>query len=101
MNCQIIDNSPRSLPEPTEVQCVNCKTKYLVRVFPLRAECPMGELAGYLESQETQYEITGLGDFVASVIDKVTFGLIKPSPGCGCDGRREMLNRWWSWKSSR
>ena len=101
MNCQILDNSPRSLPQPVEVHCVNCGTKYLVRVFPLRAECPMGELAEYLGAQEPQYEITGLGDVVAGIIDTVTFGLIKPSAGCNCDGRKEMLNRWWSWKSSR
>ena len=61
----------------------------------------MGELAGFLGSQEPEIHMTGLGDVVANVIDKVTFGLIKPSAGCNCDGRREMLNRWWSWKSSR
>ena len=100
MICQLEDNTPRSLPSPIEVVCINCGTKYLVRVFPLRAECPMGELAGFLESTEPEKTV-GLGDVVADVIQAVTFGLVKPSAGCGCEGRKEMLNRWWSWKASR
>ncbi len=99
MNCQLQDNSPRRLDAPEEVVCVNCGTKYFVRIFPLRAECPMGELAEFL--QDTEPETVGLGDVVADVIQAVTLGLLKPSPGCGCDGRKELLNQWWSWKSSR
>jgi hypothetical protein len=59
----------------------------------------MGELAEFLEQSEPK--TTGLGDVVAAVIDTVTLGLLKPATGCGCEGRKKMLNQWWSWKSSR
>lgn len=60
----------------------------------------MSDLADFFE-HATQPETVGLGDVVADVIQAVTFGLVKPSAGCGCEGRKEMLNRWWSWKASR
>lgn len=34
----------------------------------------------------------GLGDVVAAVIRFVTFGKLKPSPGCGCEKRKAWLN---------
>ena len=100
MICDIEDNSPRKLDAPVEVQCRLCGQKYSVRIFPLRAECGMTDLAEFLHTQEV-HKMHGLGDVVADVIQAVTFGLVKPSAGCGCEGRKEMLNRWWSWKASR
>lgn len=100
MICDIGDNSPRRHETPVTVKCRRCGAQYLVRLFPLHAECGMGDLVEFWELHDTQ-ETVGLGDVVADMIQAVTFGLVKPSAGCGCDGRKEMLNRWWSWKASR
>jgi|DEB19_MinimDraft_3_1074340.scaffolds.fasta_scaffold11812_5 hypothetical protein len=99
MICDIGDNSPRKLDTPIDVQCKLCGQIYSVRLFPLRAECQMSELSEFL--QQSDQQITGLGDVVASVIKTVTFGLVQPSSECGCEQRKEMLNRWWSWKSAK
>lgn len=42
----------------------------------------------------------GLGDVVAWLIYRVTFGGLKPWPGCGCAARKAWLNKitvwgWW------
>lgn len=100
MICDIEDNSPRRLESPVQVKCRRCGATYLVRLFPLHAECGMGDVAEFFESY-VQEKTVGFGDVVADLIESVTFGMLKPSPGCGCDGRKEMLNRWWSWKASR
>ena len=34
----------------------------------------------------------GLGDFVGDCIKVVTFGLLEPKKGCGCEGRKNALN---------
>lgn len=36
-----------------------------------------------------------LGDFVARMINAVTFGKLKATASCGCDRRRKKLNAWW------
>ena len=100
MICDIGDNTPRKLDAPIDVQCKKCGQKYSVRLFPLRAECGMTELAEFLESNQ-QKQTVGLGDIVANVIQTVTLGLVKPSPGCGCEERKQLLNRLWEWKASR
>jgi hypothetical protein len=99
MFCDIGDNTPRRLDSPINVQCKTCGTQYTVRLFPLRAECGMTELREFLESADSNKR--GLGDVVADMIDTITFGLLKPTAGCGCEQRKEMLNSWWSWKSGR
>lgn len=97
MNCRIPNNTPRTETVPQEVTCSVCGTKYYLRVFPLRAICPMGELTDFLE--QTDEQTTGLGDVVAKVIDTVTFGFLKKSEGCGCEDRKNWLNQFWSWKA--
>jgi hypothetical protein len=99
MNCRIPDNTPRVEPEHREVQCAMCKTKYFVRIFPLHATCPNSELTEFFESHDDGR--TGLGDVVEKIIDTVTLGLLPKSDGCGCQERKELLNRWWSWKSAK
>lgn len=98
MICDIPDNTRRRLEEPIEVQCRRCGQRYFARLFPLRAECGMSDVAEFLDSVETEQR-TGLGDVVAKVIDVVTFGLIEKSPGCGCQNRQDWLNKFWSWKA--
>jgi hypothetical protein len=100
MICDIGDNSPRRLAEPVNVQCNLCGQTYSVRLFPLRAECEMTELAEFLKTHDAT-DVVGLGDVVASVIQTLTFGLVQPSPGCGCEERKQALNRWWNWKADR
>lgn len=45
-----------------------------------------------------------LGNVVEWLIEKATFGKVKPWPGCGCDSRKAFLNRvqlWpirWPWR---
>jgi hypothetical protein len=85
------------MAEPVEVVCRRCGAKYFVRLFPVRAECGLSEVGDFLETEQR----TGLGDVVEKVIDAVTFGLLPKSQGCGCEARKEFLNRWWSWKSAK
>jgi hypothetical protein len=42
---------------------------------------------------------TGLGDIVGKAIETVTFGMVKPSEGCGCEKRKAWLNNLWSWRT--
>jgi hypothetical protein len=35
----------------------------------------------------------GFGDTVADFIKRATWGWLKPTPGCGCEKRRDWLNR--------
>jgi len=35
----------------------------------------------------------GLGDTVEAAIKRVTFGKIRPKKGCGCEKRKQLLNR--------
>lgn len=42
-----------------------------------------------------------LGDWLAWLIRVVTFGRMNETPGCGCQGRRERLNRWWDRLAAR
>jgi hypothetical protein len=95
MICDIPDNTRKRLDEPIEVQCRRCGAKYFARLFPLRAECGLSEVGDFLEQSET----TGLGDIVEKVIDTVTFGMIEKKPSCGCEERKNWLNKFWSWKS--
>lgn len=97
MICDIGDNSPRRLEDPTEVQCRWCGQKYFVRLFPLHSECSMSELRGFLEEQQSI--VIGLGDVVEKAIDIVTFGMVNKTDGCGCEKRKEWLNKLLSWKS--
>lgn len=97
MICDIPDNTKRRLDEPIEVQCRRCGAKYFARLFPLRAECGLSDVADFLE--QTDEQTTGLGDVVAKVINTVTFGLLKKSEGCGCQERQDWLNKFWSWKA--
>jgi len=98
MLCDIENNVPRRLNEPVEVQCRRCGAKYAIRVFPLRAECGLSDVAEFWNSVE-QDEIAGLGDLVERAISAVTFGLIEKKEGCGCDDRKQWLNKLWSWKT--
>lgn len=97
MNCQIPDNSPRVESVPQEVSCRLCGTKYFLRVFPLHAQCPMGEVQEFLE--EHTPPTVGLGDVIEKVIATVTLGLLKGTEHCGCNQRKQWLNEWWSWRS--
>lgn len=56
------------------------------------------ERAAYIALWEKK---PGLGDAVAWVIRKLTFGRLKPTPDCGCGERKERLNRWWERLSNR
>lgn len=40
---------------------------------------------------------TGLGDRVEAGLNAIGVGRVVKwvAPGCGCEGRRERLNRWW------
>ena len=100
MICDIEDNSRRRLDSPIPVTCRRCGAQYMVRLFPLRAECGMGDVAEFLEAYDKATTV-GLGDVAASVIQTVTLGMVKPSADCGCEGRKQMLNNWWSWRASR
>ena len=95
MICDIPDNTRRRLDEPVEVQCRRCGVKYFVRLFPVRAECGLSEVGEFLAENER----TGLGDVVEKIIDTITFGKLDKRPGCGCEQRKEWLNKFWSWKS--
>ena len=95
MNCDIPDNTRKRLDEPAEVQCRRCGANYFVRLFPIRAECGLSEVGEFLAENER----TGLGDVVEKIIDKITFGQFDKRPGCGCEQRKEWLNKFWSWKS--
>lgn len=56
------------------------------------------ERAAYLqlwENAPTRPPKMRLGDFVAKAIKVATFGLVKPTPNCGCAKRKEALNDWW------
>lgn len=97
MICDIGDNTPRRLEEPTEVQCRLCNAKYFVRLFPIRAECGLSEVGEFLQAEDDK--TTGLGDVVEKIIDTVTLGMLPKSSGCGCEDRKEWLNKLWSWKS--
>lgn len=97
MMCDIGDNTPRRLEDPIEVSCRWCEQKYFVRLFPLRAECQLSEVAEFLQEHDSR--VTGLGDVVEKVIAVATLGLIKPSGGCGCEDRKKWLNQLWSWKA--
>lgn len=97
MICDIGDNSPRRLAEPVEVQCRWCGTKYFVRLFPIRVECGMSDVADFLETAEPP--TVGLGDVVEKIIQTATFGLVRKSHGCGCEDRKNWLNQFWSWKA--
>ena len=48
------------------------------------------------ESQRT----FGLGDLVEKIIRTLTFGRTKPTPGCGCERRKQRLNRIRLWRRS-
>jgi hypothetical protein len=98
MNCDIPDNTPRRVDTPETVQCRRCGYVYTVSLYPLRAQCSMSELDDFLASVEPQASV-GLGDLVEKVIQVVTFGTIKKAPGCGCEERKNWLNKFWSWKS--
>lgn len=37
----------------------------------------------------------GLGDLVAAMIHWITLGGLRARTGCGCERRRQWLNRWW------
>jgi len=97
MICEFEDNSPRRLESPIEVRCINCNATYRVRLFPLRAECGAADMREYMEHVAST--TTGLGDVVASIIKVATLGMLKPSEGCGCDGRKQALNHLWSWRT--
>jgi hypothetical protein len=97
MICEFEDNSPRRLETPIEVRCINCNATYRVRLFPLRAECGASDMREYMEHVAST--TTGLGDVVASIIKVATLGMLKPSEGCGCDGRKQALNQLWSWRT--
>ncbi|MSR60011.1 MAG: hypothetical protein EXS05_20620 [Planctomycetaceae bacterium] len=45
-----------------------------------------------LYDETTRPRVIGLGDAVAFAIRVVTFGLVKPWPGCGCQSRKAKLN---------
>ena len=94
MNCIFPDNSPRRLEDREETTCKRCGATYFVRLYPVRAECGLSDVGEFLDSTER----TGLGDVVAKVISAVTLGLVKKSPGCGCEERQRTLNQWWNWK---
>lgn len=100
MICDIENNVPRRLSEPTEVQCRRCGAKYFVRLFPLRAECGLSDVAEFWESVERDKTI-GLGDVVEKAINVVTFGLIAKTDSCGCEDRKQWLNKLWSWRASQ
>ena len=57
----------------------------------------MSELRGFLEEQQSI--VIGLGDVVEKAIDIVTFGMVNKTNGCGCEKRKEWLNKLLSWKS--
>lgn len=40
----------------------------------------------------------GVGDLAELLIRLVTFGRLKPWPGCGCDKRKAWLNQWKIWR---
>jgi len=42
----------------------------------------------------------GLGDVISTIIRILTFGCMRPKPGCGCDKRKAWLNSLWSWKKN-
>lgn len=97
MNCDIPDNVKKKLVEPIEVQCRRCGQKYFARLFPLRAECGLSEVGDFLQAEDDK--VTGLGDVVEKVIDTLTLGYLEKRPGCGCEQRKEWLNKFWSWKA--
>ncbi len=41
----------------------------------------------------------GFGDTVKYWIEKVSFGLVKQKPGCGCERRQHLLNKWFPYGS--
>lgn len=98
MLCDIDNNVPRRLDNPVNVQCRRCGAKYSIRVFPLRAECGLSDVAEFWDSIEHD-QIAGLGDLVEKAISALTFGLIEKKEGCGCEDRKQWLNKLWSWKS--
>jgi ribosomal protein L37E len=99
MICDIPDNTRKQLDEPTEVQCRRCGAKYFVRLFPIRAECGLSEVGDFWQAEDDKR--TGLGDVVEKIINTVTFGKMDKRLGCGCEQRKEWLNKFWSWKSGR
>lgn len=44
-------------------------------------------------------ESVGFGDTVKYWIEKVSFGMIKQKPGCGCERRQHLLNKWFPYGS--
>lgn len=94
MICDIPENTPRRVDPPETVQCRRCGSVYTVGLYPLRAQCAMSELEEFLVSVEPG-PATGLGDIVEKVIQIATFGLLKKGPGCGCEARKQWLNKLW------
>ncbi len=102
MMCEFEPKHEGRLPEPVRVECKWCGQVVTTRTFPVRAECELGEVQEFIKAtpEYQQYKTQGgpsrgLGDFIADVISVATFGLITSGKSCGCERRRDKLNRAW------
>lgn len=82
--CDFPRNHPHRVNSFEQRTCRRCGRTVKARLFPVRARC-------------SAKRVFGLGDIVAWLIKRVSFGRVVQKPGCGCAKRQETLNRWWSW----
>ena len=71
-----------------DVICSRCDRKLSVAVFPLRCSCG---LVTYEDGSTSSLHHHQLGDVVSIGLERLG---IRKRPGCGCERRKQRLNRW-------